>query len=259
MTLIFFILLVLGYFIYRHFSWKALPWPKDVQTPPPYQGHRGYWVTGIPENTLPAFEESAKRGYSMVEMDVRISKDNIPVVFHDSTLKRLANSNKDVNQCSAAELAEFANIPTLEEILKSSTIPRYLNIELKTSSVWEGLLEQKVSDLIKKYKAEKRVLFSSFNPLSLRRMSYLLPDVPRALLASREKTPDNKIYLRDLWFAPYIKIHALHLDYNYADIDELEKWKNREVPVALWTVNDREKAEAFLRAGALSIITDSLI
>lgn len=259
MIFIYFILFVAAYFVYRHFTWKALPWPNGAVIPPKYQGHRGYWKAGAPENTLLSFSEAAKRGFSMVEMDVRNSKDNIPVVFHDGTLKRMLNLDKAVNECTTAELKTWGNIPTLEEVLASTSIPEYLNIELKTSSVWEGILEQKVSSLIKKYKAEQRVLFSSFNPLSLRRMSHLLPEVPRALLASKERAPDNNLYLRHMWFAPYVKLHALHLDHNYVSIEDLQKWKKRKVPVALWTVNDRAKAEAFLQAGAFSIITDTLI
>lgn len=258
MILILSIFFVIVFLIYRHVTWKALPWPRGALTPSKFQGHRGYWVEGLPENTLPAFEESTRRGFSMVEMDVRISKDNIPVVFHDSTLKRMANLDRVVSQCTFSELKDWVHISTLEEILSSSLIPMSLNIELKTSSILEGRLEQQVSSLIKKYKAENRVLFSSFNPLSLRRMSRLLPDVPRALLASQERIPDNKIYLRQMWFAPYIKIHALHLDHNYVSFYDLRKWKKRQIPVALWTVNDRAKAEAYLQAGAISIISDSL-
>lgn len=225
--------------------------------PPKFQGHRGYWVGGLPENSMLSFEAATKQGFVMVEMDVRLSKDKVPVVFHDSTLKRTLNLDKAVDQCLAAELNSYA-IPTLEEVLSSAKIPQYLNIELKTPFIIESTLEKEIAKLIKKYKAEGRVLFSSFNPLALRRLSVLLPTVPRALLASKENTRDNKIYLRNLWFAPYVRVHALHLDHKFVNIEELKKWKKRKVPVALWTVNDRREADAYINAGALSIISDYL-
>ncbi|MGZ3775359.1 MAG: glycerophosphodiester phosphodiesterase [Pseudobdellovibrionaceae bacterium] len=258
MSFLLFIVVLVVYVFYRHYTWKAEAWPKEAIIVPPFQGHRGYWVEGAPENTMTSFEAAAAHGFSMIEMDVRLSKDNIPVVFHDTTLERMFHLNKSVEECSVAELKKIGNISTLEEVLGASSVPQLLNIELKTSFVVNSDLEKQVAALIKKVHAEQRVLFSSFNPFSLLKLSVLLPNVPRALLSTQEPDPANKVYLRHLWFAPYIKIHLLHLDHKYVSIEQLKKWKGRKVPVSLWTVNDREKAQAFLNAGALSIISDSL-
>ena len=95
--------------------------------------------------------------------------------------------------------------------------------------------------------------------MTLWRLGRLLPEVPRALLASKEKDPSNKIYLRNLWFAPYVGVHALHLDHNYVSERELKNFCRREIPVSLWTVNEKERARVFFRAGALSIISDELV
>ncbi|WP_373997582.1 glycerophosphodiester phosphodiesterase [Bdellovibrio bacteriovorus] len=258
--MIFFVaLLLLGLFLFiKHFTWKALPWPEGAVKPPPYQGHRGYWKGGAQENTLASFEAAKRRGLMMIELDIRLSGDGVPVVFHDTDLKRLKEIEKIVLHMTATELRAEAGAPSLEEVFRSELIPSFINIELKTSAMWDGTLERAVADLIKKYKMEKRVLFSSFNPLSLWRLSRLLPQVPRALLATQEEEPENKIYLKHLWLAPYVRIHALHLDYHYVSVEDLKRWQKRKVPVALWTVNDKEKAEAYLKAGALSIISDTL-
>ncbi|WP_415063801.1 glycerophosphodiester phosphodiesterase [Bdellovibrio sp.] len=251
--------ILLGLLVIRHFTWRSHPWPEGAVRPPSYQGHRGYWKEGAQENTLTSFVAAKRRGLEMVEMDVRLSRDQIPVVFHDADLKRLAGSAKEVHECTAAELFQWAQAPTLEAVLLSSQVPAKLNIELKTSSLVDGNLERKVTELIKHHKAEGRILFSSFNPLSLWRLSRYLPEVPRALLASQEKEPGNHIYLRRLWLAPYVRIHALHLDYHDVSVQDLQRWKKRKIPVALWTVNEKEIAEAYLQAGAFSIITDTLV
>ncbi|MEK2645676.1 glycerophosphodiester phosphodiesterase [Bdellovibrio sp. BCCA] len=258
MLFLFVVLIMAAFLIYRHFTWRSLPWPQGALMPPSYQGHRGYWKGGAQENTMASFEAAKARGLKMVEMDVRLSKDLVPVVFHDADLKRLAGRGKFVSECTAAELRVWAQAPTLEEVLLSTDIPKYLNVELKTNSVFDGRLEEKVSAVIKKHEAEKRILFSSFNPLSLWRLSRHLPQVPRALLATLEEEPENKIYLRQMWLAPYVKVHVLHLDYHYVDIKSLQKWKSRKIPVSLWTVNDADLAKQYLEAGALSIISDSL-
>lgn len=243
---------------FKHFFWKPQPWPKNALQVPLLQSHRGYWVEGARENTMPAFEAAKNNGFTMTELDVQISMDGVPVVFHDRTLTRIAGLDKAAQDCTSAELKKIADIPTLEEVLQSKNVPRHFNIELKTSAIFKDVVESKVGFLIKKYNAEDRVLISSFNPLALRRISKVIPNVPRALLASYERVDENKVYLRRLWFAPYIKIHALHLDYKYVTIEELRYWQKRKVPVALWTVNDSEQAKTFLQHGAFSIITDAI-
>lgn len=258
MFLLVVILLIAGFLIYRHYTWKALPWPAQALIPPDFQGHRGYWKEGAQENTMASFKAAAARGLQMIEMDVRLSRDGIPVIFHDVDLKRLAHRSRRVEECTAQELQSWAQAPSLEEVLSSREIPQNLNIELKTSAAFDGRLEKAVAALILKYKAERRIVFSSFNPMSLYRLSRLLPDVPRALLVTWDDDPENKFYLRKMWFAPYMRLHALHLDHHYVTPQDVQKWKRRKVPVALWTVNEREKAEAYLQAGALSIITDEL-
>lgn len=245
--------------VIHHFTWKAEPWPENAVQPPLYQGHRGYWKEGARENTLAAFHAAHKRGLKMIELDVRLAKGGVPVVFHDSDLKRIGSSEKTVLELSPEELFSLVQAPTLESVLADPSIPPWVNVELKTGEIFDGRLEKAVSEVIKKTQTQKRILFSSFNPIAIWRLSHLLPEVPRALLASKELAPGNRFYLRHLWLAPYINLNALHLDHNFVTEEELQAWKKRGVPVALWTVNESARAEAFIKAGALSIISDTLV
>lgn len=255
-TLLFVLLIVI---LYRHKTWSALPWPVEAMQPPKYQGHRGYWIEGEQENTLAAFRAAGRRGLQMVEMDVRLSVDQVPIVFHDEDLKRIGNSPQDkVSTLTAQQMLQKVKAPSLGDVLQDSEVPSFLNIELKTVEFWSGALEKQVAAVVRRHHAEKRVLISSFNPLALWRMSRHLPEVPRALLASKTKEPVNRFYLRHLFLAPYVRIHALHLDHIYVSHKEMADWSRRKVPVSLWTVNDPERAGELLRAGALSIISDRL-
>lgn len=76
--------------------------------------HRGIHDKYI-ENTLKSFLECIKRGY-LIELDIRLTKDNYLVVFHDISLKRLFNKNKNINDLTLNELREYKLIPTLEEV-----------------------------------------------------------------------------------------------------------------------------------------------
>lgn len=56
-----------------------------------YIAHRGFHDNRgeCPENSLPAFERAIQMGYG-IELDVQLTKDGVPVVFHDWDLKRAA-------------------------------------------------------------------------------------------------------------------------------------------------------------------------
>ncbi|WP_413581788.1 glycerophosphodiester phosphodiesterase [Bdellovibrio sp. HCB288] len=249
---------VFGFLMYRHSFWKAEPWPKNGVKPPRYQGHRGYWKGGAQENTLASFKDAKERGLEMVEMDVQLSKDGHVVVFHDEDLKRIANDPRKVIDVTAAELEQIAQIPTLREVLLSQDVPKFLNIELKTKTATDHRLEEKVARLVRETDSFHRILFSSFNPLAIRELYRLLPQVPRALLATKEQDPANRWYLKLMLFAPYIHANILHLDHRYVTITQLKKYVKRGVPVSFWTVNDQPRAEELLASGAQSIISDTL-
>ena len=103
-----------------------------------YYAHRGLHDngTGAPENSLPAFKKAVKAGYG-IEMDVQLTKDNIPVVFHDFTLERVCGREGKVCEHTYEELREFnlfesgEKIPKLEEVLKAVNGKVPLIVELK--------------------------------------------------------------------------------------------------------------------------------
>jgi glycerophosphoryl diester phosphodiesterase len=84
-------------------------------------GHRGLWGGSIPENSLAAFNEAHARGIG-AELDVRLTADLLPVVFHDAALVRMCNDERVLREVSAAELAtarlpDGSAIPTLAQAL----------------------------------------------------------------------------------------------------------------------------------------------
>jgi glycerophosphoryl diester phosphodiesterase len=257
-VLLILLFLVIDVLLYKHFFWKADPWPEGAIKPPPYQGHRGYWKGGAQENTLASFKAAKERGLEMIELDVHLSRDGQVVVFHDRDLQRIANDARNVNQVSAAELKALAQIPTLHEVLTSADVPRYLNIEVKTDQARDRTLEKKVADIIKETSSQTRVLFSSFNPLAIRELHRLLPNVPRALLATKEDDPSNRWYLKMLVLAPYVHANILHLDHRFVSVEELRRYTQRGIPVSFWTVNEQVRADELLGNGAQSIISDTL-
>ena len=90
--------------------------------------HRGDSLA-TPENTMPAFLSSISRGANYLELDVRLSKDGVPVVIHDRTVDRTTDGTGAVSQLTAAQLRALdagswfsdsyasTRIPTLAEVL----------------------------------------------------------------------------------------------------------------------------------------------
>ena len=95
--------------------------------------HRGiYDNQKVFENTLAAFDPIVDSGVWGIELDVRWTKDLVPVVFHDRNLIRIFGANRDINELKLTEIkASFPLIPTLEEIIQKFGQRLHLMIEIK--------------------------------------------------------------------------------------------------------------------------------
>lgn len=102
--------------------------------------HRGV-ADGVPENTLAAFERAVDLGADAIELDVRLSKDGVPVVFHNFYLDGRTNASGPVFAHTFDELRELqlvggespdgCLIPTFREVLEAFAGRLGLEIELK--------------------------------------------------------------------------------------------------------------------------------
>lgn len=139
-----------------------------------YYAHRGlHNGADIPENTLPAFKKAVEAGYG-IEFDVQLSKDGVPVVFHDHTLSRVCYKEGFVEDYTVSELAALApleqegigGVPTLKEVLSliGGRVP--LIIEIKADSALYKEITQKTLALLKEYKGE--FVIESFHPAVLK-------------------------------------------------------------------------------------------
>lgn len=157
--------------------------------------HRG--VSGhAPENTIPAFHLACLMGADGIELDVQLSKDGVPVVIHDEGVDRVSDSIGWVRDFTLEQLKALnvnkqfpaygkVEIPTLEEVydlIKPTDLT--VNLELKNSRVFYEGLEEKVLALAREKGMERRILYSSFNHYSVRRIQELDPEAQTAFLCS---------------------------------------------------------------------------
>ena len=114
--------------------------------------HRGFSYK-FKEASLSAYQGAIDVGADGLECDVRLTKDNVAVCFHDRSTKRIAGINKRIASLSLAELKEITEVVTLQELLDLATkTKREVLVETKHPVLSGGLVEKVVIDLAKRYK-----------------------------------------------------------------------------------------------------------
>jgi len=153
-------------------------------------GHRGA-PNLCPENTIPSFLKAIEVGVDIIELDVRRTKDNELIVFHDERLERTTNGKgfvrdlllEEIKQLDAGswfgEMFKDTKVPTLKEALEEIGGKVFVRIEIKD----EGI-EEKVVKTVKDLKLEEKVAIASFNLNSLRKVKEILPSLPIVAITS---------------------------------------------------------------------------
>ena len=238
----------------------------------PFKGvhyaHRGLHdnASDAPENSLAAFKKAVMVGYG-IELDVQLSKDGVPVVFHDYTLERMCRREGKVCDYTWEELRTFKlldseeTIPRLEEVLNIVKGKVPLIVELKVE--WMDISVCPVADaVLRGYQGVYCI--ESFNPMVLTWYRRYHNDVMRGQLASAFiKSKEQKGFL-------YVLLGNLMLNwttkpdfiaYNHQYAGNLSRkickvlYKNLAVA---WTVKSEEELERAKKDFDL-IIFDSFI
>ena len=150
-------------------------------------GHRG--VRDIaPENTIYSIKKAIDHNFKWIEIDVKISKDNIPILLHDENLYRTTLVNGipiefDYNEIYKLDAGKWFDkklkniyIPTLEEALNLCAKNQIgINIELKPNTGFETENVIAIAKLFKHNKKNLKYYFSSFDWNSIILIKKLLP------------------------------------------------------------------------------------
>ena len=133
--------------------------------------HRGLFdnESDAPENSMAAFKKAVDGGYG-IECDVQLSKDGVPVIFHDFTLERVTGQKGKVIDYTYDELLNFnlmnsqEKIPRFEDFLKMVDGKVPLIVELKIER-FDVSVCSKADELLSKYKGVYCI--ESFNPFGV--------------------------------------------------------------------------------------------
>ena len=206
-------------------------------------GHRG--ACGYaPENTLEAFRLAMEMGADGFELDVHMSRDGELVVIHDESVDRTTDGAGLVRELALAELKALdacnhmeqyrgARIPTLGEVFDLIRDTRHVvNVEVKTDDWFYPQIEEKCLALAAEKGVEERVIYSSFNHHTLRKLRRLKPDAKLGMLF-------GDIMLEPWEYAKGLDVDFLHpMKMNIYVPGFAEGARGAGYGINMWTIND---------------------
>ena len=222
--------------------------------------HRGA-SSDAPENTTAAFEAAISQAADMVEIDLRWSADNEPVIVHDATVDRTTNGSGSVAALRLEELRRldagswfgrrFAaeRVLTLQEALAILGPRIRLNVELCGDVPPPAGFTARLMRLVEDARLPEEPIFSSFE-FSL--LAAVRAEHSDARVAPLYRAPGPVALRRVLELRPY----AAHPRRNLVTPGLMRRLRAGGVRVHAWTVNQSSEARRLLRLGVDGIFTD---
>lgn len=224
--------------------------------------HRGLHdrAAGRIENSRAAFAAAIGHGFG-IELDVQMSRDGVPMVFHDATLDRLTAISGPVRERPSDALRNIPltggddTIERLDTILEFIADRAPVLVEIKDQGGIEGAdvtaLDQATGRVVQNAVAAHgcRVAVMSFNPAYITALSWLDPAIPRGLTGMVFDEPGlteaENAALSDYAAFESAGARFISHDRNALDAPAVARLKARGVPVLTWTVRSAaEEAEA---------------
>ena len=192
--------------------------------------HRG--GAGLfPENTLLAFKKSIELGVDLVETDVQVTKDGVPIALHDEDLKRVTDVGLSVRKSFFTEISKIKirgeKIPSIEDVLRLCVDHVGVLIEIKVPGD-----ENAIGDVIKSVGAQKWVSLISFYEQPLQNFRKILPEIPLGIIYYQ---PPGKIL-----DAKRMGFEIILPKYTLATKNTIDFAHKLKLKVIAWTVNDEK-------------------
>jgi glycerophosphoryl diester phosphodiesterase len=209
-----------------------------------------------PENTIGAFARAIELGADMIEMDIRMSRDEIPLVFHDDTIDGIPVVNLDFSEIRKFGHDRGIKIPTLEEVLQFTSGKIRLNIELKIKS-----RENEIASRVLDYFSHEQCILSSFHLDTLISLKELDDRFRVGLIMGKNKHEESLFGRLSELFPPYRQIISV-ADYiiphwKLLRFGTLTRVQRHKLKILVWTVNEPENISRYLHDPRISgIITD---
>lgn len=230
-----------------------------------------------PENTLAAFQHALTAGADGIELDVRLSRDGVPVVIHDATLRRTGLAPESISWVDSRQLSrvdvgtwfnrahpkfarsEYAqeHIPTLAQVFElCRSNPAIIYVEMKSEKDDASKLVHAVAKLVKDFKFQNRVVVVSFDLGAVATLKTLDNSIRTGALFGSTRVPSRNWHEHMLAAALDCGANELLLHRLLARRRVIEKAHDAELPVTVWTVDDGGWIERARLLGLHALITN---
>jgi glycerophosphoryl diester phosphodiesterase len=221
-------------------------------------------MPGFVENTLGGFRAALTAGADVLESDVHVSRDGVPMLCHDETLERLTGDPRRIRDVSSDELRALdlghgEGIPALEDVLRALPTARF-NLDMKSPDAPGA-----TASVLAKQNAHDRVLLASFSERNRRRVHALMPQVSTSVSAAQFVAI---VFAARLGLSGLVRLfigrakalqippRALGMDTSTARFMKLVK--GPDVRVHYWVINNDDQMRLLLDRGADGLVTDSV-
>jgi glycerophosphoryl diester phosphodiesterase len=234
---------------------------------PAVVAHRGASSTH-PENTLPSFDAAIALGARLVELDVRLAADGVPVVMHDADVSRTTDGRGFVHELTAEELARLnagtprhaASVPMLSQVLELARGRAAVALEIKNipgepsyDPDREAIVEASIRE-VGRARFDEPVLVLSFNPRSIAAAKQLAPSTSTGFLTTGVVDPRDAL------------AHAVEAGHDFvlpwvralipAGTSFLEEAHSAGVRVGTWTVDHPDTIRMLLDRGVDAVASN---
>ena len=233
---------------------------QDLRLHKPYViGHRGsgYAI----ENTFEAVEKANDYGSDFAEIDIQLSKDGIPIVYHDTTMSRLSHVSTSVSQMTAQQFEDTtlqyenytAQPTTLEHLIQKMQDHHFnikLLIEFKADPENYREMVNQVVKIVNQYHMGSQTMFMSLHYPTVSYLHHLYPEwwIGYCIYGSIGDI-DASIWNMDIDF--------LAIEENRASTSLIQKAISQMIPIYIWTVDNEKKMKQYLDMGVSGIITNA--
>ena len=227
--------------------------------------HRGGGILA-PENTLTAMKMGHLHSYTTVEFDVKLSRDSVALLMHDSTLERTTNGHGAVREKNMAELEKLDAGAWHGDAFRSEPVPRFsavakylhglgmmANVEIKPCAGREAETGRMVGSLCVELWNDRLVkpLISSFSVEALVAARETAPDLPMGLLVMAPGAEHLPVLEK-------LGCVSIHCDHKYISPERVRLFHSRNYRVMVYTVNEPDRVGKLIALGVDGIFTDQL-
>ena len=254
----------------------VVPHPYFDLVTPIVIGHRGC-AAEVPENTLASFRAGLEAGAGILESDVHLTRDGIPVLIHDDDVGRVSDGSGRVAAHTLAELKRLdagyrfrregvhghlhrgrgLRIPTLQEAFEAFPDARF-NLELKEVP---GIVERSV-ELVAASAREARTLLTAADDALMTKLHRRL-DADGVSAARGASAGDVVAFVRAALEGapPPPRAMALQVPAEFGGRplvtpEFVEHAHAHEIQVHVWTIDEREEMRRLLDLGVDGLVTN---